>query len=72
MEYAAKAVENSGYEYNIFYNCILYIFRTVVAVQCKDGIVIGVENIKKSKMLVKGACRRTYPCDRHCGLVYHL
>mmetsp|Transcript_10155 Transcript_10155/g.35579 ORF Transcript_10155/g.35579 Transcript_10155/m.35579 type:complete len:261 (-) Transcript_10155:84-866(-) len=53
IEYAAKAVENSG---------------TAVGVRCKDGILMGVEKLLLSKMLVAGSNRRIYTCDRHVGV----
>uniref|UniRef100_A0A0E0L451 Proteasome subunit alpha type n=1 Tax=Oryza punctata TaxID=4537 RepID=A0A0E0L451_ORYPU len=39
VEYAGKAVDNSG---------------TVVGIKCKDGIVLGVEKLVTSKMILKG------------------
>mmetsp|Transcript_15885 Transcript_15885/g.20887 ORF Transcript_15885/g.20887 Transcript_15885/m.20887 type:complete len:261 (-) Transcript_15885:56-838(-) len=53
VEYAAKAVENSG---------------TVVGVRCSDGVVLAVENIQLTKMLVKGSNRRSAAVDGHAGL----
>ena len=40
VEYATKAVENSG---------------TVVGIRCADGVVLGVEKVMLSKMLLPSA-----------------
>lgn len=53
VEYAKKAVENSG---------------TAIGVQCKDGVIMGVEKVLLSKMLVKGTNPRIFTIDRHIGL----
>lgn len=53
VEYAMKAVEKSG---------------TCVGVQCKDGVVLGVEKAVVSKMLVEGSNRRLYTVDMHTGM----
>ncbi|XP_042060542.1 proteasome subunit alpha type-3-like isoform X1 [Salvia splendens] len=53
IEYAAKAVDNSG---------------TVVAIKCKDGIVMGVEKLIASKMLLPGSNRRIHSVHRHSGM----
>jgi len=53
VEYACKAVEKSG---------------TVVGIQCKDGVVMGVEKAIVSKMLVAGSNRRLFTCDMHTGM----
>mmetsp|Transcript_24591 Transcript_24591/g.59827 ORF Transcript_24591/g.59827 Transcript_24591/m.59827 type:complete len:253 (-) Transcript_24591:58-816(-) len=53
VEYAHKAVENSG---------------TAVGVACKDGVVLAVEKLVVSKMLVPGTLRRVHIIDRHCGM----
>jgi len=53
IEYAAKAVENSG---------------TAVGIRCKDGVVLGVEKQKLSKMLVPGSNRRIYTVDKCTGM----
>ena len=42
VEYASKAVDNSG---------------TAIGVRCKDGVVMGVEKQKLSKMMVEGSNR---------------
>lgn len=59
VEYAGKAVENSG---------------TVLGIRCKDGVVLAVEKMVISKMLVEGTQRRSHIIDSHaalsvCGLV---
>jgi len=53
VEYAQKAVENSG---------------TAIGIKCKDGIVLAVEKPKQSKMLVEGSNRRVYGIDRHATI----
>jgi len=53
VEYAGKAVENSG---------------TVIGLKVKDGIVLAVENLVHSKLLVPGANRRIQTIDPHIGL----
>jgi len=53
IEYAAKAVENSG---------------TAVGIRCKDGVVMGVEKPKLSKMLVEGSNRRVFTIDKQSGM----
>jgi len=53
VEYASKAVDNSG---------------TVVGIRCKDGIVLGVEKLISSKMLLEGANRRIHAVHRHVGM----
>lgn len=42
IEYAAKAVENAG---------------AMVALKCKDGVVVGVEKLVGSKLLKSGSVR---------------
>ena len=55
VEYAGKAVDNSG---------------TVLGVKCADGIVLGLERVLLSDMMVAGgANRRVTPVDIHCGMV---
>lgn len=54
VEYAAKAVENSG---------------TCLGLRCSDGVVIAVEKTIVSKMLVPGTLRRAHIIDRHATLV---
>jgi len=53
VEYAAKAVENSG---------------TAIGVRVKDGVVFGVEKLLVSRMLVEDSNRRIYAVDRHIGM----
>ncbi|KAI0068933.1 20S proteasome subunit [Artomyces pyxidatus] len=53
VEYANKAVENSG---------------TAIGLRVKDGIVLAVEKLVHSKLLVPGANRRISTVDRHVGL----
>ncbi|KAJ8605212.1 hypothetical protein CTAYLR_000448 [Chrysophaeum taylorii] len=54
VEYATKAVENSG---------------TTIGIRCSDGVVLGVEKLLTSKMLLKSSNRRVATLDAHCGLV---
>jgi len=54
VEYAGKAVENSG---------------TSVAICCKDGVVFASEKFLLSKMLVPGTSKRIFPVHRHAGMV---
>ncbi|KAJ0043333.1 hypothetical protein Pint_18385 [Pistacia integerrima] len=54
IEYAAKAVDNSG---------------TVIGIKCKDGIVMGVEKLIASKMMLPGSNRRIHSVHRHSGMV---
>jgi len=53
VEYAQKAVENSG---------------TAIGIQCSDGIVLAVEKPMLSKMLVAGSNRRIFGIDSHAGI----
>ncbi|EGC32092.1 20S proteasome subunit alpha-3 [Dictyostelium purpureum] len=53
VEYANKAVENSG---------------TLVAIKTKDGVVIGIEKLVPSKMLCHGSNRRIHHIDTHIGV----
>ncbi|KAF9452068.1 20S proteasome subunit [Macrolepiota fuliginosa MF-IS2] len=53
VEYATKAVENSG---------------TAIGVKVNDGIVLAVEKLIHSKLLVPEANRRIQTIDRHIGL----
>ncbi|KAI5443541.1 Phosphoprotein associated with glycosphingolipid-enriched microdomains 1, partial [Lathyrus oleraceus] len=53
IEYAAKAVDNSG---------------TVIGIKCKDGIVLGVEKLIPSKMMLPGSNRRIHAVHRHSGM----
>ncbi|KAH8830691.1 nucleophile aminohydrolase [Flagelloscypha sp. PMI_526] len=53
VEYAGKAVENSG---------------TAIGIKCKDGVVLAVEKLVHSKLLVPEVNRRILTVDRHIGL----
>ncbi|VDD82786.1 unnamed protein product [Mesocestoides corti] len=54
IEYAYKAVENSG---------------TAVALKGKDGVVFAVENIVLSKLHEPGCIKRVFTVDAHIGMV---
>ncbi|KAI9090511.1 nucleophile aminohydrolase [Phlyctochytrium arcticum] len=53
VEYAGKAVENSG---------------TCVGIRCKDGVVLAVEKLIQSKLLVPGSNKRIATADVHIGI----
>ena len=53
VEYATKAVENSG---------------TVVGIRCADGVVLGVEKVMLSKMLLPSSNRRVATVSAHAGV----
>ncbi|RKP27717.1 nucleophile aminohydrolase [Syncephalis pseudoplumigaleata] len=53
VEYATKAVENSG---------------TAIGLRCKDGVVLAVEKLVQSKLMVPGSNRRILAVDRHSGM----
>jgi len=53
VEYAQKAVENSG---------------TAVAIRGKDGVVFAVEKLVQSKLYEAGANKRIFHIDRHVGM----
>ncbi|KAI9190196.1 putative proteasome subunit alpha type-7 [Blastocladiella emersonii ATCC 22665] len=53
VEYANKAVENSG---------------TAIGLRCKDGIVLAIEKLVPSKLLVPGGNKRTQTVDYHVGV----
>lgn len=53
IEYAAKAVENSG---------------TAIGLSVKGGVVLAVEKLVHSKLLVPGANKRILTVDTHIGL----
>ncbi|OAY57892.1 proteasome subunit alpha type-3 [Manihot esculenta] len=53
IEYAAKAVDNSG---------------TVIGIKCKDGVVMAVEKLIASKMMLPGSNRRIHSVHRHSGM----
>lgn len=57
MEYAVKAVENSG---------------TVIALKGKDCIVFAVEKLVSSKLYEPGANKRIFNIDKHVGMVFLL
>ncbi|ESP02957.1 hypothetical protein LOTGIDRAFT_212487 [Lottia gigantea] len=52
VEYAQKAVENSG---------------TAIGIRGKDGVVFGVEKLVTSKLYEAGANKRIFNIDRHLG-----
>ena len=54
VEYAHKAVENSG---------------TAIALRVKDGVIFAVEKIVVSKMLEPTSNRRIHTVDSHIGMV---
>mmetsp|Transcript_35559 Transcript_35559/g.70674 ORF Transcript_35559/g.70674 Transcript_35559/m.70674 type:complete len:255 (-) Transcript_35559:261-1025(-) len=53
VEYAGKAVENSG---------------TALAICCKDGVIFAAEKFLVSKMLVPGTIKRIMPVTRNAGM----
>lgn len=53
VEYALKAVENSG---------------TAIGVRCKDGVVFGVEKLVMLKLYEAGTNKRICHIDRHIGM----
>jgi len=53
VEYAGKAVENSG---------------TAIAFCCKDGIIFATEKFLLSKMLVPSTSKRVFPVSRNAGI----
>ncbi|OBZ76189.1 Proteasome subunit alpha type-3 [Grifola frondosa] len=53
VEYANKAVENSG---------------TAIGLRVKDGVVLAVEKLIHSKLLVSESNRRIQTIDKHVGL----
>jgi len=54
VEYAQKKVDISG---------------TAIAICFKDGVIFATEKLQQSKMLVPGTDKRTYPVNRHSGMV---
>ncbi|POW04829.1 hypothetical protein PSHT_11074, partial [Puccinia striiformis] len=56
VEYANKAVENSG---------------TVIRLKCKDGVILAVEKLVQSKLLVPESNKRLRTVDLHVGLIHH-
>jgi 20S proteasome subunit alpha 7 len=75
VEYAGKAVDNSGYAKNrplfllVLMHHVCLNNRTAVAIRCKDGVVMGVEKLVSSKMLVVGSNKRIHHADKHVGVV---
>lgn len=85
IEYAAKAVENSGYVHSSpkkevwrLYNSLspththtrTYNFcRTAIGIRGKDGVVFGVEKLVTSKLHEAGSNKRIFTVDRHVGVV---
>lgn len=53
VEYATKAVDNSG---------------TAIGFVCADGVVLAVEKLLHSKLLVPGTSRRVHAVDDHIGV----
>eukprot|EP01129_Flabellula_baltica_P003096 TRINITY_DN12942_c0_g1_i1.p2 TRINITY_DN12942_c0_g1~~TRINITY_DN12942_c0_g1_i1.p2 ORF type:complete len:258 (-),score=63.49 TRINITY_DN12942_c0_g1_i1:806-1579(-) len=53
VEYADKAVENSG---------------TSIGIRCKNGVVFAVEKIVQSQMLEKSSNCRLFTVDKHIGM----
>ncbi|XP_014251114.1 proteasome subunit alpha type-3 [Cimex lectularius] len=53
VEYAQKAIENSG---------------TVIGLRGKDGIVLAVEKLVTSKLYEPGANKRLFTIDKHIGM----
>ncbi|KAI9033331.1 nucleophile aminohydrolase [Hyaloraphidium curvatum] len=53
VEYAVKAVENSG---------------TAIGIKAKDGVVLAVEKLVQSKLLVPGSNKRIQSADFHVGI----
>jgi 20S proteasome subunit alpha 7 len=53
VEYAGKAVDNSG---------------TAIGLRVKDGVVLAVEKLVQSKLLVPGSNRRIQTVDTHIGV----
>jgi 20S proteasome subunit alpha 7 len=53
VEYAQKAVENSG---------------TVIGLRGKDGVVFAVEKLVTSKLYESGSNKRIFNIDRHIGM----
>jgi len=53
VEYANKAVENSG---------------TAIGLRVKDGVVLAVEKLVHSKLLIPESNRRIQTVDRHVGM----
>ena len=78
VDYAYKAIENSGCVYG--FSCVLLLrltfepfsplsCRTAVGVRCRDGVILGVEKLIASKLLTPGSGRRLHTVDEHIGVV---
>lgn len=57
VEYAMKAVENSG---------------TVIGLKGTDGVVLAAEKLILSKLHEPGTNRRIFNIDKHIGMVYNI
>ena len=55
VEYAQKAIENSG---------------IALGLCTKDGVVLAVEKLLVSNMLVPGSNRRIHSADKHVGVAF--
>ncbi|KAK2162949.1 hypothetical protein LSH36_89g07017 [Paralvinella palmiformis] len=53
VEYAQKAVENSG---------------TAIGIRGKDGVVFAVEKLVQSKLYERGSNKRIFTIDKHIGM----
>lgn len=77
VEYANKAVENSGYVWasmDAFRPMIsrggyFSLISTVIGLKLKDGIVLAAEKLVASKLLVSSSNRRVQTIDLHIGMV---
>ncbi|XBH93215.1 hypothetical protein VPH35_084188 [Triticum aestivum] len=81
VEYAGKAVDNSGFDIHfpplfswlflavqLHVEIWMFLCRTIVGIKCKDGIVLGVEKLITSKMILAGSNRRLHSVHRNSGL----
>lgn len=57
VEYAMKAVENSG---------------TIIGLKGTDGVVLAAEKLILSKLHEPGTNRRIFNIDKHIGMVYKI
>lgn len=84
MEYAAKAVENSGYPAGTIPTLILglthsltYLLanfphaptRTIIGIKFRDGVILATEKPIVSALLKPGANRRIHTVDLHAGVL---
>lgn len=75
IEYAAKAVENSGWvrdSCNVIHHLRpvwIYVSRTAVALRGKDGVVFAVEKLVTSKLHEPGSNKLIFTVDEHVGVV---